>query len=131
MADQTSRIVAELERSECGELRLRRGSPLACGVMCSVSSSISRSLVGVKIGSNTALHCFVLQKKLSYSIKYVVYEIRRQNRFMYVFTSENTILNNKNIGEGSHTITVLGEKISFHHKEVQGLHTDNVLENFF
>ena len=41
LADQTCRIVAELERSECGELRFRRGSPLACGVMCFVSSSSS------------------------------------------------------------------------------------------
>ena len=31
----------------------------------------------VKIGSNTAFHCFVLQRKLIYSIKYVVYEVRR------------------------------------------------------
>ena len=30
---------------------------------------------GVKIGSNTAFHCFVLQRKLIYSIKYVVHEI--------------------------------------------------------
>ena len=37
LADQTSRIVAELEKSECEELHLRRGSPLACGVMCFVS----------------------------------------------------------------------------------------------
>ena len=27
---------------------------------------------GVKIGSNTAFHCFVLQRKLIYSIKYVL-----------------------------------------------------------
>ena len=40
MADQTSRIVAELERSECEELCLRKGSPLACGVMCFVSSRL-------------------------------------------------------------------------------------------
>ena len=40
--------------------------------------------VGVIIGSNTALHCFVLQRKLIYSIKYVVYVIRRQNVFMYL-----------------------------------------------
>ena len=39
---------------------------------------------GVKIGSNTALHCFVLQRKSIYSIKYVVYDIRRQNVFMYL-----------------------------------------------
>ena len=39
LADQRSRIVAELERSECGELRMRRGLPLACGLMCFVSSS--------------------------------------------------------------------------------------------
>ena len=38
---KTSRIVAELERSECGELRLRRGLPLVCGVMCFVSSSLN------------------------------------------------------------------------------------------
>ena len=37
LADQTSRIIAELERSECGELHLRRGLPLACGVMCFVA----------------------------------------------------------------------------------------------
>ena len=40
LADQTSRIVAELERSECGELLLRRDSPLVCGVMCFVSSRV-------------------------------------------------------------------------------------------
>ena len=34
---------------------------------------------GVKIGSNTEFHCIVLQRKLIYSIKFVVYEIRRQN----------------------------------------------------
>ena len=69
---------------------------------------------GLKIGSNTALHCFVLQRKLIYSIKYVVYEIRRHN-----FISENTILNKKNIAEGSHSVTVL-EKLSFsYNKEVQ------------
>ena len=51
---------------------------------------------GVKIGSNTALHCFVLQWKLINSIKYVVYEIRRQNVFI-VRIGENTILNKKNI----------------------------------
>ena len=39
---------------------------------------------GVKIGSNTAFLCFVLQRKLIYSIKDVVYEIRRQNVFMYL-----------------------------------------------
>ena len=39
---------------------------------------------GVKIGSNTAFHCFVLQWKLIYSIKYVVDEIRRQNVYMYL-----------------------------------------------
>ena len=39
---------------------------------------------GVKIGSNTAFHCFVLQRKLIYSIKDVVYDIRRQNVFMYL-----------------------------------------------
>ena len=27
---------------------------------------------GVKIGSNIAFHCFVMQRKLIYSIKYVV-----------------------------------------------------------
>ena len=50
----------------------------------------------VKIGSNTELHCFVLQRKSIYSIKCVVYEIRRQ----HIFISENTILNKKNICEG-------------------------------
>ena len=50
--------------------------------------------VGIKIGSNTAFHCFVLQRKLIYSIKYAVYEIRRQNVFMYII-GENTILNKK------------------------------------
>ena len=39
---------------------------------------------GVKIGLNTALHCFVLQRKLIYSIEYVVYDIRRLNVFMYL-----------------------------------------------
>ena len=47
---------------------------------------------GVKIGSNTAFHCFVLQRKLVYSIKDVVYEIKRQ-----LFISENAILNKKKI----------------------------------
>ena len=45
----------------------------------------------VKIGSNTAFHCLVLQRKFIYSIKYVVYDIRR-----HVFIGENTILNKKN-----------------------------------
>ena len=40
--------------------------------------------VGVKTGSNTAFHCFVLQRKLVDSIKYVVYEIKSQNLFMYI-----------------------------------------------
>ena len=31
---------------------------------------------GVKIGSNTAFNCFVLQSKLIYSIKYVVYKAK-------------------------------------------------------
>ena len=39
---------------------------------------------GVKIGSNRPFHCFVLQRKLIYTLKYVVYEIRRQNVFMYL-----------------------------------------------
>ena len=40
LADQTtSRIVAELGKKLHEELRLRRGLPLACGVMCFVSSS--------------------------------------------------------------------------------------------
>ena len=43
--------------------------------------------VGVKIGSHTAFHCFVLQRKLIYSIKYVVYEC------IHEFIGENTILN--------------------------------------
>ena len=47
---------------------------------------------GVKIGSNTAFRCFVLQRKVIYSIKYEVYHIRR-----HVFLGENTILNKKNI----------------------------------
>ena len=42
-----TRIVAELERSECRELRLRRGSPLTCGVMCFVSSSLHHAYVKV------------------------------------------------------------------------------------
>ena len=50
---------------------------------------------GVKIGSNAAFHCFVLQRKLIYSIKYVVYEIRRS------------------------TVTVLEKRSSSYHKEVQ------------
>ena len=48
-----------------------------------------------KIGSNTAFHSFVLQRKLIYSIKYVVYEIKRQNYSLYI--SENAILNKKKI----------------------------------
>ena len=40
---------------------------------------------GVKIGSNTAFHCFVLQRKLIYSIN-VVYEVRKHNNYMHVFT---------------------------------------------
>ena len=39
---------------------------------------------GFKIGSNTAFHCFVLLRKLIYSIKFVVYDIRRENVFMYL-----------------------------------------------
>ena len=38
---------------------------------------------GVKIGSNTAFHCFVLQRNLIYSIR-SMNEIRRQNVFMYL-----------------------------------------------
>ena len=69
---------------------------------------------GVKIGSNTAFYCFVLQRKLIYSIKHVVYEIRRQNVFMY---SENTILN-KNIICDRTLSPYLKKKIP-PHKEVQ------------
>ena len=47
-------------------------------------SHISLKFGRVKIGSNTALHCFVLQRKLSYSIKYVVYEKKETNIFMYL-----------------------------------------------
>ena len=36
-----------------------------------------------------------------------------------MFISENTILNKKNIGEGSHTVTVLEKRSSSYHKEVQ------------
>ena len=48
-------------------------------------SHISLSLVGSKKGQTQHSHCFVLQRKLSCSIKYVIYEIRRQ---IY----ENTII---------------------------------------
>ena len=34
LADRTSRIVAELERSECWKLRLRKSSPLWGNVLC-------------------------------------------------------------------------------------------------
>ena len=37
----------------------------------------------LKIGSNTALHCFVSLRKLIYSIN-VVYEVRKQNIWMYL-----------------------------------------------
>ena len=39
LTDQTYRIVAEVEKSECGEVRLEV-SPLACGVMCFVRYSL-------------------------------------------------------------------------------------------
>ena len=44
LADQTTRVesLQNWERSECEEFRLRRGLPLACGVMCFVSSSLSQ-----------------------------------------------------------------------------------------
>ena len=52
------------------------------GYDCRDSISHNFLFSGVKIGSNTAFHCFVLQRKLIYSIKYVVYEIKRQNLFI-------------------------------------------------
>ena len=67
---------------------------------------------GVKIGSNTAFHCFVLWRKLIYSIKYVVYDIKRQ-----VFIGESTILNKKNIC--CLTVTVLEKLSSSYRKEFQ------------
>ena len=46
----TSGIVAELEECECEELHLRRGSPLACWVMCFVSSrSLMSHIVCVEL----------------------------------------------------------------------------------
>ena len=62
------------------------------GYVCRDIMSHNFLFGGVKIGSNTAFHCFVLQRKLIYSIKYVVYEIKRQN-----LLSENAILNKKKI----------------------------------
>ena len=61
---------------------------------------------------------------MSYSIN-VVYEIRR-----HVFTSEKTILNKKNVGKGSYTVTVLEKQFSSHHKEVQGSDTDKRGSNY-
>ena len=74
---------------------------------------------GVKIGSNTAFLCFILQRKLIYSIKYVVYEIRR-----HVFISENTILNKKNICD--RTLSPYWKKyLPPTTKRFKGLHRDN------
>ena len=49
----------------------------------------------VNIGSNTAFHCFILQWRLIYSIKYVVYD--KATICIHVFIGENIILNKKNI----------------------------------
>ena len=69
---------------------------------------------GDKIGSNTAFHCFVLQRKLIYSIKYVVYEIRRQNVFIY-------ILNKKNICDRTLSPYWKNDLPPVYHKDVQGI----------
>ena len=83
-------------------------------------SHISLSLVGSKWGQIQHSHCFVLQRKLNYSIKYVVHEIRRQfAKCIHVFIRKNTILNKKNIGKGSHTVTILEKRSSSCHKEVR------------
>ena len=71
-------------------------------------SHISLSLVG--LGPNithTALFC---RKDCKYVLR---------NKETHAFSSENTILNKENIGEGSHTVTVLEKLFSSHHKEVQ------------
>ena len=91
---------------------------------------ISLSLVGSKLGQtqhSTALFC---KRKLSYSIN-VVYEIMRQNYYIHVFTSENTVLNKKKIGEGSHTVTIRKTDLPLTTKRFKGSHTDNALELFF
>ena len=79
LADKTSRIIAEFERNECAELRFRRGLPLACWVICFVSSSCSCYMwpalgkgtysrkqwffsISVVVRRNVLL--FVIQKKL-------------------------------------------------------------------
>ena len=55
-------------------------------------------LFGGKIGSNTALHCFVLQRKLIYSINTC-----KDTKCIHVLIGENTILNKKNICD--HTLS--------------------------
>ena len=60
LADQTtSRMIAELGKSECEELRLRRGSPLACRVMCFVSSTYSQAFTACSLGY-TPSSCILL-----------------------------------------------------------------------
>ena len=51
---------------------------------------------------------------------------------IHVFTSENTILNKKNIGEGSHTVIILEKLSTSYHKEFQRIayeRTGNCLPN--
>ena len=50
--------------------------------------------------------------------------------FHKICESKNTILNKKNIGEGSHTVTVLEKRSSSYHKRFKGSHTDNVLGKY-
>ena len=75
----------------------------------------------VKIGSNTALHCFVLQRKLSYYIN-VVYEIRRQQAKILYLTKR--ILAKDRMLSPYWKINLPPTTKRFNRS-----HTDNILEN--
>ena len=79
------------------------------------------------MGSNKALHCFVLQRKLIYSIKNIV--IRRQNIFTYLKVKTLSLI--KRTLAKDRTLSILEKRSSSYHKEVQRITTENVLENVF
>ena len=60
-----------------------------------------------------------------------MWSMNKETKCIIAFISENTILNKKNIGEGSHTVTVLEKRSSTYHKEVQEIsytqHTEKCL----
>ena len=48
-----------------------------------------------------------------------MWSINKETKCIHVFINEIIILNKKNIGKGSHTVTVLEKRSSTYHKEVQ------------